>query len=534
MFSILTTFFYRTFLITIFCILISIAGFSQSLLWSKLSDIHSETASAGIRPNSVIDETGNFIYVSVERDILHFYKLDQNGNELAHLNSEQTTGAFSKLIKLASGDFAIAYDVTPLEIDRSINILTFNSDLDIIQNQEINLPFSSEASILYSIFELEGSIFLSIFDWEKHFILKILEDQDTELIFTGYASFASEEKLTFLDDQSLLIEYQIGTEHLLRRVSIRDKELIWEKEYLNDGRIEMQYKTVLVNDQWIALASAERDWVDGEARDTIRLKKLALSDGSIISDTFLIPDRHCITHLSDFKFNSKSGRFYFSLAGCFPNFNLSIIQTDIDFNFLQTAMYDVNSDELFMHDPTYLHILPDGEMVFVFKSRKDSIERGNLYFTKLKEDLSFGKVLEVNIMPKNSSESISDILTYDDHKILFTGSIPSSELNIFWEEVQFFTMLIDFENTTSSFDLKSTSQTLEVFPNPVRDILNFKFENEIEEVVIFDITGKSVFKSQDPSSNELDIQSLPDGMYFLTVKSTAGQTFTTKFIKGSE
>ncbi|MBK7428831.1 MAG: T9SS type A sorting domain-containing protein [Saprospiraceae bacterium] len=486
---------------------------------------------AGIRPNSVIDEEGNIIYVSVEKDILHFYKYDANGNELAHLNSAQTTGAFSKLIKLASGDFAIAYDLTPLEVERTIKILTFNPDLEIIQNQEIDLPFTSEACILYSIFELNSEIFLSIFNWEEHFIFKILEDGSTEFIFSGAASFASEEKLTFLSDQSLLIEYQYGTEHLIRRISIRDKQLIWEKKYLNEGRIEMQYKTAHGNDQWIALASAERDWVDGEARDTVRLKKIDLEDGSIILDTFLIPDNHCITHLSDFKFNAITGRFYLSLAGCFPIYNLSLTELDVDFNFLRTAIHDVNSDELFMHDPAYLHVLPEGEMVFVFKSRKDSIERGNLYITILQENLSFGNVLEINLPPKNSSESISDILTYDNHKILFTGSIPSSELNVFWEEVQFFTMLIDFESTTSTENTKLNSRNLEIFPNPVHDMLYFKIEEDIKQVQIHHISGQLVFHSQNNQSNFISVDSLPGGVYTLTLTTNSGHIYSRKFLK---
>lgn len=521
----------KSILIILFSLLIYLSGFSQTLLWSKLSDIHSVTSLAGIRPNSLLDEDGNIIYVSVERDILHFYKFDANGNELAHLNTAQTTGAFSKLIKLASGDFAIAYDLTPLEVDRTIMLLSFNSDMELIHNQEINLPFTSEACILYSIFEQDNEIFLSIFNWEEHFIFKILENGNTELIFKGAATFASEEKITFLSDQSLLIEYQYGTEHMIRRVSLQDKQLIWEQKYLNEGRIEMQYKTVKINEQQIVLASAERDWADSEARDTIRIKKINLSDGTIISETFLIPGNHCITHLSDFKFNAITNRLYFSLAGCFPNYNLSLIEMDIDFNVLQTKGYNVDSDELFMHDPAYLHVLPNGEMVFVYKSRKDSIEYGNLYFTTLGADLSFGNVLEVNITPKNSSESVSDILTFDDHKILFTGSIPSSEFNIFWEEVQFFTMLVDFEKTTSTTTTKPKQVITEVFPNPARDILFLKNSEQLNEILIYHISGQLVYRTQNPALHSIDISSFPDGMYIVTLTSRTNHNSSVRFIK---
>lgn len=523
--------FYKVFIFIFLCYFRISPVFTQSLEWSKLSDIHSTTSMAGIRPNSVIDEEGNIIYVSLERDILHFYKFDPNGNELAHLNTTFTIGAFSKLIKLVSGNFAIAYDLTPLEVERTIIILTFNSDLELIQNQEIDLPFTSEACILYSIFEMESDIFLSIFNWEEHFILKILEEGSTDLIFSGAASFSSEEKITFLSDQSLLIEYLYGTEHMIRRVSIRDKQLVWEKKYLNEGRIEMQYKTAVVYDHQIALASAERDWVNGEARDTIRLKKIDLRDGTVLNETFLIPDNHCITHLSDFKFNSISNHFYFSLAGCFPNYNLNLIEMDIDFNVLQTKGYNVDSDELFMHDPSYLHVLPNGEMVFVYKNRKDSIENGNLYFSTLQQDLSFGNVLEVNFAPKNSSESISDIVTFDDYKILFTGSIPNSEPNIFWEEVQFFTMLINFENTSSTQYSKTQSPGLVVFPNPVRDILNFNEDEDIKQILIHHISGQLVFQSNHNNSNFVHVESLPAGMYTLTIQKNSGNFMTGKFLK---
>src|SRR5690606_8495266 len=160
--------------------------------------------------------------------------------------------AFTKLIQLASGNFAIAFDHTPLEVARTIKLLIFNPDLDLFHHQNIELPFTSEACILYSIFEMDHDIFLSIFNWEEHYIFRILEDGTTDLIFSGTASFASVEKITFLNDQSLLIEYQYGTGHLLRRISIPEKQLVWEREYLTEGRIEMQYKTVKVNDEWIA------------------------------------------------------------------------------------------------------------------------------------------------------------------------------------------------------------------------------------------------------------------------------------------
>src|SRR5690606_13244083 len=116
MFSIFTALSGRNIILVLLVFLNYNAGFAQSLLWSKLSDIHSTTASAGINPNSLIDDAGNIIYVSVEKDILHFYKYDENGSELAHLNTGENIGAFTKLIQLASGNFAIAFDHTPLEV----------------------------------------------------------------------------------------------------------------------------------------------------------------------------------------------------------------------------------------------------------------------------------------------------------------------------------------------------------------------------------------------------------------------------------
>ena len=76
------------------------------------------------------------------------------------------------------------------------------------------------------------------------------------------------------------------------------------------------------------------------------------------------------------------------------------------------------------------------------------------------------------------------------------------------------------------------SQSLSVFPNPVKDQLTIKTELSIESVEIFNILGKQVKSISGDSilNNRVDMTSLLDGMYFLNI-TAEGKKQTIKVIK---
>ncbi len=72
---------------------------------------------------------------------------------------------------------------------------------------------------------------------------------------------------------------------------------------------------------------------------------------------------------------------------------------------------------------------------------------------------------------------------------------------------------------------------LSVYPNPTSGILNLANADtlNIENITITDMSGKTVF-NQKANATQIDVQHLPQGMYFLSITTDAGNT-NLKFIK---
>ena len=85
------------------------------------------------------------------------------------------------------------------------------------------------------------------------------------------------------------------------------------------------------------------------------------------------------------------------------------------------------------------------------------------------------------------------------------------------------------ENTAAlsidSFEMSS----LKMFPNPTNDILNFQTTDQIENIEIIDILGKTVksFSNQ----REININTLKSGIYFAKVRFTNNMYINRKFVK---
>lgn len=82
----------------------------------------------------------------------------------------------------------------------------------------------------------------------------------------------------------------------------------------------------------------------------------------------------------------------------------------------------------------------------------------------------------------------------------------------------------------------TTNSALQVFPNPVQDVLTIKntdSEVEYEVVTILDASGKIV-KTTNISSNtetRVDVSSLPRGIYFIDAMDSTGNKVTERFVK---
>lgn len=71
-------------------------------------------------------------------------------------------------------------------------------------------------------------------------------------------------------------------------------------------------------------------------------------------------------------------------------------------------------------------------------------------------------------------------------------------------------------------------KTVQIYPNPSKDILLIETKENFSEFVLMDINGKIVIKS--PFQRQISVERLASGLYFLTLKGEKGD-FTCKVVK---
>ncbi len=77
------------------------------------------------------------------------------------------------------------------------------------------------------------------------------------------------------------------------------------------------------------------------------------------------------------------------------------------------------------------------------------------------------------------------------------------------------------------------SKDLQVYPNPVKDVLNFKMANnlQVESVELYDMTGRKVNTVNAKAVKDVNVSSLRKGTYILKVKANDGKVYVQKVLK---
>ena len=82
-------------------------------------------------------------------------------------------------------------------------------------------------------------------------------------------------------------------------------------------------------------------------------------------------------------------------------------------------------------------------------------------------------------------------------------------------------------NKTKHSEVQKESN-LSVLPNPVIDILHIHSSETLASVRIYDLNGRCLLQTND---TEINVSSLPAGLYVLTAQTASGDTMQTKFIR---
>ncbi|ASW73391.1 hypothetical protein IQ37_11575 [Chryseobacterium piperi] len=94
-------------------------------------------------------------------------------------------------------------------------------------------------------------------------------------------------------------------------------------------------------------------------------------------------------------------------------------------------------------------------------------------------------------------------------------------------------MTITGQNTLGVTEVIN-SKDLQIFPNPVKDVLKFRFGNNLksEAIDIYDMNGRAVTSiSNNKNVNEVNVSSFTKGAYILKVKANDGKVYVQKILK---
>lgn len=73
----------------------------------------------------------------------------------------------------------------------------------------------------------------------------------------------------------------------------------------------------------------------------------------------------------------------------------------------------------------------------------------------------------------------------------------------------------------------SLNSSLNIFPNPAKDLVQISVNAQIDRAIVFDITGKKLLDVYQQDLKILDVSSLKSGVYFVQISSTVTQKLGT-------
>lgn len=83
--------------------------------------------------------------------------------------------------------------------------------------------------------------------------------------------------------------------------------------------------------------------------------------------------------------------------------------------------------------------------------------------------------------------------------------------------------------SNDNFVTNSENNKLQIYPNPAKNIINIKYNSEIEKISIFDYLGKEIL-TQIQNNNEINVENLSKGIYTIEIQ-LENEKVSKKFIK---
>ncbi|MFN3756635.1 MAG: T9SS type A sorting domain-containing protein, partial [Flavobacterium sp.] len=78
---------------------------------------------------------------------------------------------------------------------------------------------------------------------------------------------------------------------------------------------------------------------------------------------------------------------------------------------------------------------------------------------------------------------------------------------------------------------ENTAASFVVYPNPVKNEIHIQSEMALSKADIFDINGRKVLSAELDQRNSIDVQSLTNGVYIISITDSNGLQSSQKLIK---
>ena len=109
------------------------------------------------------------------------------------------------------------------------------------------------------------------------------------------------------------------------------------------------------------------------------------------------------------------------------------------------------------------------------------------------------------------------------------GAILGGALNINPLSNSVYVDSIVFDNTLSTTDFGNTNNTISLYPNPAKEVLNISSSNNITKIEVYDMQGRNVVSNN--NSSNVNIAALGKGAYIVKVVQENGSVVAKQFIK---
>lgn len=490
---------------------------AQGVAWTKLYAPHSTTATASITPHLL--QLQHSFFTVVENDRLAIDKIDGAGNTVAKYQCEAVCGTFSPIAQYGRDSIRFIYQTNPMGRP-AYRLVTLDTarlignemelTIDAVWNNALLAHFWVQDSIPYACFRLD----------EATAILKIMPSGNTQTLFIDTVPDVSSATVDIIPGPVLILSYEYGSGHQQTFVNMPTGTLVTRKKLLKQGAIGMHYINRIIYNQLLSVATT-RNWVNGEAYDSIHFHVLNRETGSILRQQTWSTFEHCFNTLNDVEIDFNKGRLLLSWLSCKETDNLQVQLFDFNYNPISNHAVTVANEDQAIGSYAKLLVNTEGKYGWIFENKQNEVSMGNLYMETLSPTLHPGTPLEVNFAALQSSESMNQLVWLDKDTFLLTGIVPNRDPLIFWEEVNYF-VLKGYMPTVLNGIADVEEQMIRVYPNPASSYLHLSLPERTElcEIAVHSLLGELVWRAIVNPEEPINVSALQHGMYLMSITTS--------------